>query len=599
MEHGGMLVARQLQQEGVRHLFALCGGHISPILVGCRSVGIGVVDVRNEASAVFAADATSRLTGIPGVAAVTAGPGVTNAVTAVKNAQLAHSPLILLGGASATVLRGRGSLQDIDQMAVMRPHVKWAVSVSRTADIPEVLHKAFRLAREGVPGPVFIELPLDLLYPEATVREWYGVKGSEQAAAGLAKRALQLYLDRHVESMFRGVDSAEVIEDSPPGRFSARRLWPTEWRELATQGVDTLQRMVLARRAGALLSRARRPVMLIGSQGVLDPAAIPETCAAIERLGIPVYLSGMARGLLGRCHPQQFRHARKQALREADLVILCGVPCDFRLDYGNHIHRKATLIAINRSPEELFRNRIPTVPVWSDPAEFLQALAGLESACGEPRADWFATLREREQQREAEIEAQARVSGERINPIALLRTVNEIMADDSLIVADGGDFVATAAYTLQPRRPLSWLDPGVFGTLGVGGGFALGATAARPGAECWLIYGDGSCAYSLAEIDTFVRQGRGVIALIGNDGCWNQIARDQVTLLGDDTGVMLRQSHYHQVAVGYGGIGLVLDQPERTREVLEEARRHAAAGRPVVINAVLDRSDFRKGSISV
>ena len=175
--NGGDLVAEVLARQGVRFLFTLCGGHISPILVGSKARGIQVVDVRHEANAVFAADAVSRMTGIPGVAAVTAGPGVTNTITAIKNAQMAQSPLVLLGGATATILKGRGSLQDIDQMALIAPHVKFAAAVTRVRDLPRTLEKAFEIAQEGVPGPVFVECPVDLLYDEPVVREALDIAG--------------------------------------------------------------------------------------------------------------------------------------------------------------------------------------------------------------------------------------------------------------------------------------------------------------------------------------------------------------------------------------------------------------------------------------
>ena len=198
---GGDLVADVLVRHGVRFLFTLCGGHISPILVGAKARGVRVIDTRHEATAVFAADAVARLTGVPGVAAVTAGPGVTNTITALKNAQLAQSPLVLLGGATATLLRGRGALQDIDQMALVRPHVKSAARVTRVRDLAPALESAFRICREGVPGPVFVECPVDLLYPEALVREWYGAKAGK-TARGLKGRARLWYVERHLARLF-------------------------------------------------------------------------------------------------------------------------------------------------------------------------------------------------------------------------------------------------------------------------------------------------------------------------------------------------------------------------------------------------------------
>ncbi|RMF18344.1 MAG: thiamine pyrophosphate-binding protein, partial [Gammaproteobacteria bacterium] len=495
--HGGDRVAQVLANHGVTAIYTLCGGHISPILSGCKMRGIDVVDTRHEANAVFAADAHARLSGIPGVAAVTAGPGVTNAVTALKNAQLAQSPLVLLGGTSATVLRGRGSLQDIDQMSLMKPATKWAVSVSRVADIQPTLEKAFEVAASGVPGPVFVELPIDVLYPEAMVREWYGAKGGDQAG-GLAGRAVQWYLNHHTGRLFRGADKA--VQRSPVEQLVLSLEQSFE------AGRDQAQIETLGRLVAGKLRKAKRPVMLLGSQVTLSPGRIPGVVAAIERLGIPVYLSGTARGLLGANHPLQYRHQRRAALKEADLVLLAGVPCDFRLDYGMHIRRSATLISVNRSLHDLKLNRLPTVPVWADPATFLEAVAEFAGPVG-MREDWRNAMNEREAARERWIDDKAAEPADQVNPVRLFRTLDGLLDERAVLVADGGDFVATAAYTLQPRSPLSWLDPGVFGTLGVGGGFALGARKVRPDSEVWILYGDGSSAYSLAEMDTFRRKG--------------------------------------------------------------------------------------------
>jgi acetolactate synthase-1/2/3 large subunit len=336
----------------------------------------------------------------------------------------------------------------------------------------------------------------------------------------------------------------------------------------------------------------------VGSQTVADAALVEAAGLAVMQLGIPTYLSGMARGLLGRHHPLVFRHGRRDALRTADLVILAGVPCDFRLDYGRHINRSARLVAANRSRADARRNRRPDVAAIGDAGTFLRDLAAAMHESG-PWTDWRASLEVRETARDGEIGARARESTTLINPLALLREIDACAGDDATFILDGGDFAATAAYVLSPRGPLRQLDPGVFGTLGVGGGFALGAAVARPGAEIWILYGDGSAAYSLAEFDTFVRHGLAVIAVVGNDASWAQIARDQVALLEDDVGTTLRRSDYHTVARGFGGAGLMVDHPEEVPAVLAEAQRLAAAGTPVLVNALLAPSDFRKGSISM
>ena len=574
--HGGDRIAEVLKAQGVPFLFTLCGGHISPILVGCKRRGVRVIDVRHEATAVFAADAVARLTGIPGVAVVTAGPGVTNTITAVKNAQLAQSPVVVLGGATATALKGRGALQDIDQMALFRPHVKWSKSVKRVRDLAPVLQQAFALAPSAVPGPVFVECPVDLLYEEETVRAWYGLKA--QAGQTPAERVLKFYLNRHVNRLFAGADAslapAQVVASAPEPH--AARL----------------------QRAVKRLVQAERPVLLIGSQALLQASNIAPIVKAVEKLGIPVYLSGMARGLLGRQHALLMRHKRREALRAADVVVLAGVPCDFRLDYGSHIRRGTFLISANRSREDLKKNRRPDLGILGDAGIFLRRLAEHLSPPLRWQA-WREQLRQREETREREIGAQADVTGEFLNPLQLCREIEQALAADSLLVADGGDFVGTASYILNPRGPLSWLDPGVFGTLGVGAGFALGAKLCRPQTEVWMLYGDGSVGYSLAEFDTFVRHQIPVIAVVGNDACWSQIAREQVQMLGDEVGTVLRQTDYHLAVEGLGGKGFLLREAEQIQKILAQAQQVARSGTPVLINAYLDKTDFRKGSISI
>ena len=279
--NGGQSIAQVLQSHGVKFLFTLCGGHISPILKGAKDLGIRVIDVRHEATAVFAADAVARISGVPGVAAVTAGPGATNTITAIKNAQLAQSPLVLLGGAAATVLKGRGALQDIDQMALFKPHVKWAKAVTRVRDLAPTLNKAFQLASSGVPGPVFVECPVDLLYDESVIREWYAASTPQGSA--MADRAVRAYLNHQARRLFGGADvDADVTpNDVPP-------LPPSS---------------SVISRAAERIAGASKPLLVVGSQALVDSGEAHSVAAAVESIGIPVYLSGMARGLMGLSHP--------------------------------------------------------------------------------------------------------------------------------------------------------------------------------------------------------------------------------------------------------------------------------------------------------
>ena len=578
--HGGDLIADVLARHGATHLFTLCGGHISPILTGCHARGMRVIDVRDEVNAVFAADAVARMTGTIGVAAVTAGPGVTNTITAVKNAQMAQSPLVIFGGATATLLKGRGSLQDIDQLSIMKPVTKWATTVKTVPSLGPVVERACQLAVEGVPGPVFVEVPVDLLYPEAIVRQWYEKEAGLGKGKGIGAKALELYIRGHLYRQFRAPSLPDVL--SP---ISLPHL-----RGASTAGIE---------RAAEALKMAERPVVVVGSQtlvGTKDPGRLAR---ALGMLGAPVYLAGTARGLLGRTHELQLRHNRGTALKEADLVIVCGFPFDFRLGYGRGINKHATLIAANLSAHELKKNRRPDIALEMHAGDFLVALADRVASDGDRWKPWLGTLRERESMRDAEIQKKASPTGELIDPLHFFARMDEAMADDAVLVVDGGDFVATASYIVRPRAPLSWLDPGVFGTLGVGGGMALGAALVRPGREVWLVWGDGSSAYTLAEFDSYVRHGVAPIAVIGNDASWMQIAREQVEVLGTTLGCDLRRTDYHKVAEGYGGVGLVLTDPARVDGTLAEAKSIAKTGRPVCINVHLRNTDFRKGSISM
>jgi thiamine pyrophosphate-dependent acetolactate synthase large subunit-like protein len=574
--NGGARIARVLHDRGVREIFTLCGGHISPILVEAKRIGIRITDVRDEATAVFAADAYARLTGIPGVAAVTAGPGLTNTITPLKNAQLAQSPVLVLGGATATALKKRGALQDIDQMPLMAPHVKYARAVKRLRDLAPAVVEALEISETGVPGPVFVECPVDLLYDEEIIRGWY----SESMPRGdkLADKAVRAYLNWHMQRLFAGGDRMP----KPASESAAVLPRPDAVRDIA-------------KRLGA----AQRPVMVCGSQALARAGDADLVRDAIIRLGIPVYLSGMSRGLLGAEHPLLFRHRRRDAIKGADLVILAGVPCDFRLDYGKQIRRSARLVSFNLSRRELRLNRRPDDGLLADPGICLRDLADAMGNAQPDRREWFAELAARDTARETDITARATVSGAGVNPLRLCKEIDAALPDDSVLVADGGDFVGTASYVVRPRGPLRWLDPGAFGTLGVGGGFAIGAARARPSAQVWILYGDGSLGYSLIEFDSYVRHGLAPIAIIGNDACWAQIAREQVKMLKDDVGVRLARTDYHLAAAGLGAEGLVITSDDEIAPTLARAKELSAAGRPVLVNVHLADTDFREGSLSI
>ncbi|KAL5007513.1 hypothetical protein ScPMuIL_016319 [Solemya velum] len=583
--HGGELVADVLKAHGVKHVFTLVGGHISPILVACEKIGIRVVDTRHEATAVFAADAVARLSGNVGVAAVTAGPGLTNTVTAVKNAQMAESPLLLIGGAAATLLKGRGALQDIDQMSLFKPLCKYCATVSTLRDIAPTMRKALQAAQSGTPGPVFMEFPIDILYPYQMVERELGIK--DKGSVSLFQRMVNWYLQNHVDNIFAG---AWEGMDNSPLPVSQPRATQSQWR---------VQKCV------ELLSKAKRPVIVLGSQATLPPTPSQELKKSLESMGIPCFLGGMARGMLGRKSPLHIRQKRGVALREADVVVLAGSVCDFRLGYGRTLNRRSSIIAVNRNKVQLFKNSDifwkPTVAIQGDAGNFLVELS--EQLGGyKCDPDWLQQLRDRDTGQEKLNEEKCLEKTDvHLNPVKVLHALETVMSDNTIMVADGGDFVGTASYILRPRGPLSWLDPGAFGTLGVGGGFALGAKLCRPDSEVWIIYGDGSLGYSVAEIDTFTRHKIPVISVVGNDASWTQISREQVPMFGSNVACKLAFCDYDKVAEGYGGAGFVLDRSneDSLKEVLQDALKTHREGKSVLINVLIGKTNFREGSLSV
>ncbi|XP_022523964.2 2-hydroxyacyl-CoA lyase 2 [Astyanax mexicanus] len=580
--HGGESVAEVLRAHGIKFVFTLVGGHISPILVACEKLGICVVDTRHEATAVFAADAVARLSGTVGVAAVTAGPGLTNTVTAVKNAQMAESPLLLIGGAAATLLQGRGALQDIDQMSLFKPLCKFCASVRSVREIVPTVRRALAVAQSGTPGPVFIEFPIDTLYPYHVVEKEFSPKSTPK---GIVGRITAWYLNNHLMNLFAG--AWEVVDFSP---------LPVHIPQATDQEVQ---------RCVELVSRAKKPVILLGSQATLPPTPVNEIRKALESLGIPCFLGGMSRGMLGKNSPLHIRQNRRDALKEADLVLLAGTVCDFRLSYGRVLNRRSKIITVNRDKSQLLKNSDifwkPTVAIQGDVGSFLLRISkGLEGHTF-PQ-DWAENLKEGDKAKEKANRAKAEEKTERhLNPLSVLQRVDELMAEDSIIVADGGDFVGSAAYIMRPRGPLCWLDPGAFGTLGVGGGFALGAKLCHPDSEVWVVYGDGSLGYSVAEFDTFTRHKTPVIALVGNDACWSQISREQVPILGSNVACGLAFTDYHVVAQGYGGKGHLIGREDESQleDIVKEAQRECKEGQAVLLNVLIGKTNFRDGSISV
>ena len=581
--NGGHLVAEALKAHGVKYIFTLCGGHISTILVGCEKLGIRVVDTRHEVTCVFAADAVARLSGTVGVACVTAGPGLTNTVTAVKNAQMAESPILLLGGAAAECLKGRGALQDIDQVVLFKPLCKYVASVHRVRDIVPTIRKAIAAAQSGTPGPVFVEIPIDVLYHIKTVEKELFPKTKPKT---LVQRIINLYTKAYIAKVYGNAwfpqDTSPLPVDRPFCRESD------------------------VKKAAALVRKATKPLFLVGSQVMLPPVEAEDKRKSFENMGIPCFLGGMSRGLLGPNSKIHIRQRRRDALKEADLVILVGAVCDFRLNYGRSISSKSAVVTVNRNKTQLNLNSdmfwTPTISLQVDPGFFIQQLAeNLHGYQCDP--SWPEMLKKVDEEKETiNLKKAEDIPEKHLNPLKILHFSEEVMSNNTIMVADGGDFVGAAAYILRPRGPLKWLDPGPFGTLGVGGGFALGAKLCCPEADVWIIYGDGSLGYSVAEFDTFARHKLPVIALIGNDACWTQIAREQVPQLGSSVGCMLAYCEYEKVAEGYGGCGYRLDRgmdDATIKDVLKKAQDESRKGLPVLVNCLIGTTDFRQGSISV
>lgn len=546
MMHGGRIVAEALKREGVTHLFTLCGGHIQSIYDGCLDTGIRVIDVRHEQTAGHAADGYARVTGRPGVAAVTAGPGVTDVVTALANAQRAGVPMVCLGGAGPALLADRGSLQDMNHLDLVKPITKAAWRVIHTDRLAEYVSMAFRVALAGVPGPTYLELPLDVLMNFAAIEEWPDPQTSRTEAQAAPDPA---YLSRAV----------------------------------------------------ALLEKAERPVAIIGSQLRWSPrrGALAELLA---RFAMPTFLNGMARGALPPEHPCLFTRSRRAALERADVVLMCGTPFDFRVDYGRAPTWSPDIkvIKVDRDAATIGHNRGVAVGLTADTGLALEALAAaLPQREG---GEWLAEIRADEERRRDKMRREMAMDSDPPNPLRVCNELNRFLQDDSIVVGDGGDFVATAAYVLNIRAPGLWMDPGPLGTLGVGPGYAMAAKLARPDARVVAVYGDGAFGLHTMELEAMVRQKIPVVCVIGNDAAWTQIRRGQIEIYGEERAVAtsLAYTRYDKVAEALGCFGAYV---ETTRELGPAFEAAFAAsereGVPAVVNVKIAASEFRKGAISV
>src|SRR5260221_8632231 len=530
--NGAQLLVRMLKAEGVRHIFTLSGLHIAPIYAACVEEGIQLVDTRHEQAAAHAADATARLTRGIGVCCVTAGPGVTDALTGVANAFAANSPMLLLGGAAPSFNAGKGSLQEIEQVDLFTRITKWSDRIPAPDRVPTYMAKAFRTMLTGRPGPVFLEVPWDVLS--------------------------------------NGVDDAECP-------------LPTGYRTRARQPGDP--QMVDA--ATRLLEKAERPAIIGGSSIWWDDAAT-QIAAFAERLSAPVYLNGAGRGCLPAEHPHFFTQTRKDALSEADVVLIAGTPLDFRLGYGAGIGEAAKIIQIDSDASEIGRNRSADVGIIGDSRSVLQQLT---AALDDRKRDggWLAKLRARESAkaaRQAEYEKSEQVP---IHHFRLARELDAVarVAGDSMFVADGGNRVAIAAQGIGLRRPGRWLDPGPLGCLGVGAPFAIAAKLLHPDRPVFVIQGDGSFGLNGMDFETALRFKLPMVAVVGNDAAWGQIRLPQLQLFGPEKSpaTALAPTRYDKVVEALGGYGELVNDPAQIRPALERA---VASGTVACVNVMLD-----------
>ncbi len=524
--HGGRLVAKRLKAHGVTKLFTLSGGHLFSIYDGCREEGIELVDVRHEQSAAFAAEGWAKVTRQPGVAALTAGPGVLNGVSALASAQQNGSPLVVLGGRAPAMRWGQGSLQEVDHVPVVAPLTKRARTPSSTADIPPLVDEAIVTAMQAPSGPTFVDFPLDYVFME--------------------------------------------LDAEPPS--SARIADPRE--TLPAEGVE---------RAIELLRGARRPVIMAGT-GLYWAHGEAALRALVEERRIPVLANGQARGCVPADHELSFSRARSTALKGADVALVVGVPMDFRLGFGAAFGEATTIVTIDAAPSDRTPARAPDLALHGGIAQTLEALRGgaLDTQA------WIDELRAVEIERREGERAELADDRAPLHPMRLYAELAQVMDRDAIVVGDGGDFVSYAGRVIDSYEPGCWLDPGPFGCLGAGPGYALAAKLARPDRQVVLLLGDGAFGFAGMEFDTLARHGVDVVGVMGNNGIWALEKHPMEFLYGYSVVADLRpETPYHELVQALGGHGELVRAPGELRPALERA---FTAGRPALVNVLTDPS---------
>jgi acetolactate synthase-1/2/3 large subunit len=523
-EHGGRLVAKALKSRGVEHLFTLSGGHLFSIYDGCKEEGIALVDVRHEQTAVFAAEGIAKATRDIGVAALTAGPGVTNGLSAIAGAQANFSPVTVLGGRAPEMRWGSGSLQEIDHLPFVSPLVKSAETVKDPARIAAVTAAALDRAAAAPSGPTFVDYPLDVVFTEAEVDiPALPETGAAEAAAGIEE-------------------------------------------------------------AAALLAAAERPAIMAGT-GLYWGRGEEELRALAEALGIPVFLNGLGRGCLPADHELAFSRARGTALQGADVALVVGVPMDFRLGFGSSFGAETKIVRLDVAPNALVANRAPEVDLVGDVRATLAALR--EAAGGERRTKaWLEQLGNVESEKRAAEQEELNDSRSPLHPVRVYKELGEVLDRDAIVVGDGGDFVSYAGRHIETFEPGCWMDPGPFGCLGAGPGQAIGAKVAHPDRQVCLLLGDGAFGFAGMEFDTMSRHGLGVVGVMGNNGIWALEHHPMKFLYGYSVAAELRpETRYDELVESLGCDGILVREPGELKPALERA---FASGRPTLVNVLTD-----------
>jgi acetolactate synthase-1/2/3 large subunit len=527
--HAGRLVARRLKASGIDTIFTLSGGHLFSIYDGCRSEGIRLIDTRHEQTAAFAAEGWSKVTRQPGVAALTAGPGVTNGMSAMAAAQQNSSPLLVLGGRAPALRWGMGSLQEIDHVPFVAPLTRFAATAPSAEAVGGLVDEALRATVGAPSGVAFIDFPMDHIFSVAA-------------------------------------------DDGSPGAL-------TELPAPALADGDALER------AAGLLAAARRPVIMAGTNvwwGHAEAALL----RLAEQQRIPVLMNGMARGTVPADHPLAFSRARSKALAEADVAIVVGVPMDFRLGFGGVFGPETQLIVADRAQPDRDHPRPIAAGLYGDLSATLAALGETTHAGGVGHDDWVADLRAAETTARDREHADLADDRSPLHPMRVYAELAPLLERDAIIVVDAGDFGSYAGRVIDSYVPGAWLDSGPFGCLGSGPGYALAAKLARPDRQVVLLQGDGAFGFSGMEWDTLVRHNVPVVSVIGNNGIWALEKHPMEALYGYSVVAELRpETRYDEVVRALGGHGELVSTPGELRPALTRA---LGSGLPAVVNVLTD-----------